>query len=58
MGLTFNTVAGFYTLWKLKERESKIDRKEGEGVVESKKIMKYVDWLHDFKWQILMLMLL
>ena len=40
MGLTFNTVAGLYTLWKLREREQRIDMKEGEGVVESKKITR------------------
>ncbi|KAG8532926.1 uncharacterized protein KY384_002804 [Bacidia gigantensis] len=39
-GLMFNTIAGFYTLWRLKERESKIDKNEGEGVVEGKKIVK------------------
>ena len=41
VGLTFNTVAGLYTLWKLKERQQKIDLKEGEGVVENKKITRY-----------------
>lgn len=41
VGLVFNTVAGVYTLWQLRQREQNIDRKEGEGVVESKKIIRY-----------------
>jgi len=36
-GISFNIIAGIYTLWKLRERENAIDRKDGEGVVESKK---------------------
>ena len=39
-GLTFNVVAGFYTLWQLRQREQRIDRKDGEGVVESKKLQR------------------
>jgi peroxin-11B len=42
-GLIFSTVAGIYTLVRLQEKEKTIDRKEGEGVVEAKKIEKYVD---------------
>ncbi|KAG9253732.1 peroxisomal biogenesis factor 11 [Emericellopsis atlantica] len=38
MGLTFSVVAQVYTLWKLKQREAKVDKKDGEGVVESKRI--------------------
>ena len=41
VGLMFNAVAGAYTLWNLKQREQSIDKSEGEGVVESKKIVKY-----------------
>ena len=41
-GLLCNTIAGFYTLYKLREQEKGIDKKEGEGVVEGKKIEKYV----------------
>ena len=41
-GLTCNAVAGLYTLWQLRQREQTIDKNEGEGVVESKKIMKSV----------------
>ena len=39
-GLTFNVVAGFHTLWQLRQREQKIDKKDGEGVVESKKLQR------------------
>ena len=41
VGLVFNAVAGTYTLWQLRQREQAIDKNEGEGVVESKKIVKY-----------------
>ena len=37
----FNTVAGLYTLWQLRQREQGIDRKEGEGMAESKKVQRY-----------------
>lgn len=37
-GLVFSVVAGLYTLYRLQEREKTVDRKEGEGVVEAKKI--------------------
>ncbi|KGO40419.1 Peroxisomal biogenesis factor 11 [Penicillium expansum] len=40
-GLIFSAVAGIYTLVRLQEKEKTIDRKEGEGVVEAKKIEKY-----------------
>jgi hypothetical protein len=45
-GLLFNTVAGLYTLWQLRQREEKINKKEGEGVVESKKLQRYISQLH------------
>ncbi|KAI1436178.1 peroxisomal biogenesis factor 11 [Xylaria sp. CBS 124048] len=38
MGLTCSVVAQMYTLYQLRAREAKLDMKEGEGVVESKKI--------------------
>jgi peroxin-11B len=38
VGLACSVVAQLYTLRVLSERESRVDRKEGEGVVESKKI--------------------
>lgn len=41
-GLIFSFVAGVYTLWRLQEKEKTINRKEGEGVVEAKKLEKYV----------------
>ncbi|KAL9060592.1 MAG: hypothetical protein Q9162_000543 [Coniocarpon cinnabarinum] len=37
-GLTCNVVAGLYQLVRLGQRERGIDRKEGEGVVESKRV--------------------
>ncbi|KAL7946586.1 peroxisomal biogenesis factor 11 [Trichoderma barbatum] len=40
MGLVFSIAGQFYTLYRLKQREAKIDRKDGEGVVESKQILK------------------
>lgn len=40
MGLMFSTVAGVYKLWQLRVKEQRIDKKDGEGVVESKKIQK------------------
>lgn len=39
-GLTFNAIAGFYTLWQLRRREQNTDKSEGEGVVESKKLAR------------------
>ncbi|ORY61279.1 peroxisomal biogenesis factor 11 [Pseudomassariella vexata] len=38
MGLACSVVAQLYTLYQLKEREAKVDKKEGEGVVEAKRI--------------------
>ncbi|KAH8666762.1 peroxisomal biogenesis factor 11 [Xylariales sp. PMI_506] len=37
-GLLFSIVAQTYTLYRLREREAQVDKKEGEGVVEAKKI--------------------
>ncbi|KAI1387382.1 peroxisomal biogenesis factor 11 [Hypoxylon trugodes] len=37
-GLVCSVVAQAYTLYRLREREAKVDKKEGEGVVESKRI--------------------
>ncbi|KAJ5650612.1 peroxin-11 Pex11-Penicillium chrysogenum [Penicillium longicatenatum] len=39
-GLMCSALAGLYTLFKLQEKEKTVDRKEGEGVVEAKKIEK------------------
>lgn len=41
-GLLCSAVAGAYSLYQLQQREKTLDRKEGEGVVEAKKIEKYV----------------
>lgn len=40
-GLIFSAISGVYSLWRLQEKEKTVDRKEGEGVVEAKKIEKY-----------------
>ncbi len=37
-GLLCSVVAQLYTLYRLGQREAKVDKKEGEGVVESKRI--------------------
>ena len=42
LGLLCNALAGFYVLWQLRAREEKVDRKEGEGKLEAKKIERYV----------------
>lgn len=39
-GLSFSVVSGLYTLWNLREREARLDRKDGESVVDGKKIQK------------------
>lgn len=39
-GLIFNATAGLYTLWQLRQKEQNIDKSNGEGVVESKKIQR------------------
>lgn len=47
-GLIFNATAGLYTLWQLRQKEQSIDKSNGEGVVESKKIQRqrsYVGYL-------------
>lgn len=42
LGLASSILSGLYTLNGLKARRQAVSRKEGEGVVESKKIEKYV----------------
>lgn len=37
-GLACSSVAGFYQLWSLRQRQARTDKMEGEGVVESKRI--------------------
>ncbi|KAJ6787206.1 hypothetical protein PWT90_06699 [Aphanocladium album] len=38
VGIVFSIVAQAYTLYRLREREARLDRKDGEGVIESKRI--------------------
>lgn len=40
VGLTFSAVSGVYTLYRLRERETRISKEDGEGVVESKRLQK------------------
>jgi peroxin-11B len=40
VGLAFSAVNGFYSLYRLKQREALVDKKDGEGVVEAKRIEK------------------
>ena len=40
IGLSFNVVAGVYQLYRLRERERGVDKKEAESVVESKRIQR------------------
>lgn len=37
-GIACSVVAQLYTLFQLRQREARVDRKEGEGVLESKRI--------------------
>ena len=39
-GLTFSAISGFYALWQLRLREQSINKNDGEGVVEGKKILR------------------
>ena len=39
-GLSFNVVAGLYTLWQIRQKEAGVDKSNGEGVVESKKLVR------------------
>lgn len=38
IGLICSVIAQSYTLYRLQQREAKVDKKEGEGVVEAKRI--------------------
>ncbi|KAI4088822.1 MAG: hypothetical protein LQ344_005799 [Seirophora lacunosa] len=40
VGLMFNAIAGLYTLWGLRIREQGVDKGDGQGMVESKKIQR------------------
>jgi len=39
-GLLFSAVSGAYSLWNLRQQQARIDKKDGEGVVASKRIEK------------------
>ncbi|KAG9246653.1 putative peroxisomal membrane protein PMP27 [Calycina marina] len=39
-GILFSTVSGLYSLYNLRQQEGRVDKKEGEGVVASKRIEK------------------
>jgi peroxin-11B len=41
-GLLFSTMSGAYSLYNLRVQQQRIDKKDGEGVVASKRIEKYV----------------
>jgi peroxin-11B len=41
IGLLFSTVSGAYSLYNLRQQATKLDKKEGEDVVASKRIEKY-----------------
>lgn len=47
-GLICSAVAGLYGLYRLQEREKSINKKEGDGAVEAKKIEKYVPFAFSF----------
>lgn len=47
-GLMCSAIAGLYSLWRLKEREKAVNKKDGEGVVEGKKIERYAIALYPF----------
>lgn len=41
-GLICSAMAGLYSLWKLNEMQKTVNKKDGEGAVEGKKIEKFV----------------
>lgn len=42
MGISFSVLAQVYTLYTLRKREQAVDKKNGDGVVEAKRIKMYV----------------
>lgn len=50
VGLLFNAVAGMYRLWGLRQREQEVDKADGEGIVESKKIERNVCSSETLTW--------
>lgn len=41
IGLIFSTLSSTYSLYNLRQQQSRIDKKDGEGVVAAKRIEKY-----------------
>ena len=41
-GMMFSVVSSVYTLYQLQRMDQHVDTKEGEGVIESKKIARFV----------------
>jgi peroxin-11B len=46
IGLLFSAVSGTYSLYNLRQQQARVDKKDGEGVVTSKRIEKYTHPLH------------
>ena len=42
IGLLFSAASGAYSLFNLRQQQARIDKKDGEGVVASKRIERYV----------------
>lgn len=41
VGLSSSALAGIYALWQLNQKEQKLSKEDGEGVVEGKRIARY-----------------
>ena len=41
IGLLFSAVSGTYSMYNLRQQQAAVDKKDGEGVVASKRIEKY-----------------
>lgn len=58
-GLLCNALAGFYKLYQLKQQSQMVNKKEGEGAVESKRMEKYDNPSEKYAvWKWLMIYLL
>ena len=42
IGLLFSAVSGAYSVYSLRQQQARVDKKDGEGVVTSKRIEKFV----------------
>lgn len=49
VGLLFSAVSGAYGLYNLRQQQAKIEKTDGEGVVASKRIEKYVP---SYSWKV------